>query len=104
MNLVESLAVYDDDGWTALGPKRQEQIVEAARAYADLRDFIERMIGYYDADQARSLNPHRREGQIIACAEILRFMDGNTRMSEQLADMVPVGLADLPARLGGTAV
>ena len=68
---------------------------------SDLRDFIERMIGFYDADQARSLNPHRREGQIIACAEILRFMDGDHRMSDQLSDMVPVGLSDLPKRLGG---
>lgn len=70
----------------------------------ELRDFIERMIGYYQASQSSLMLPIRRDGQIIVCAEILRFMDGDHRMSDQLADYVPVGLADLPERLGGVAV
>lgn len=69
---------------------------------SDLRNFIERMVGFYEADSYQGREA-RREAQIIACAEILRFMDGDTRMSEQLADIVPVGLADLPKRLGGVS-
>ncbi len=64
-----------------------------------LQDFIGRQIGYYQSDGYMG---ERRDAQTIALAEVLRFIDGDKRMSEQLADYVPLTLADLPSRLGGS--
>ncbi len=63
-----------------------------------IRDFIGRQMGYY---QASPILQKRRDMQIIALVEVLRFMDGDTRMSDQIEDYVPLTLADIPTRLGG---
>ena len=68
-----------------------------------VRDFIGRQIGYYQTLNARMRMEKRRDAQTIALAEVLRFMDGDERMSDQLEDYVPLTLADIPTRLGGVA-
>ena len=65
-----------------------------------IRDFIGRQMGYY---QASPTLRKRRDEQTIALAEVLRFMDGDKRMSDQLEDYVPLTLTDIPSRLGGVS-
>lgn len=81
-----------DPGMTEMAPSRRE-----------IRDFIGRLLGYYQADAARHSHSmlHRREAQMITAAEILRYINGDGRTSSELMGFVPLTLDDLPERLGG---
>ena len=65
----------------------------------EIRDFIERLIGFYQADLMMR-GTDRRRSQIIALAEVLRFMDGHPN-SFGVDSFAPIGLADLEPSLGG---
>ncbi len=78
-----------------------ELITKAAQSGLDLRDFIGRAIAYYQTSNARMMLAERRDAQTLVLAEVLRFMEGDVWMSDQLAGLVPLTLDDLPHRLGG---
>lgn len=96
--------------WTTLPPDPENVVVyvedldvvtKAAQSSIDVRDFIGRAIAYYQSSNARTMLAERRDAQILTLAEVLRFMEGDVRMSDQLAGLVPLTLDDLPYRLGG---
>lgn len=71
---------------------------------SDIREMLGLMIAYYQSDGYMNERlSARREAQTISCAEVLRLLDGDTRMLHQLRAMglVPFMLSDLPERLGG---
>jgi len=70
---------------------------------SEVTDFIGGLIAFYysDVQAGNSLRP-RRYGQIIALAEVLRFIEGDPdNIDERLSGYVPMGLDDLPRHLGG---
>ena len=69
----------------------------------DLRDFVGRLIAYYQTYAGHDPFRYRREGQIAALADVLRFVDGdNHPLREMLTAYRPATLADIPTDLGGT--
>lgn len=68
----------------------------------ELRELLGRMLGHYQHVSGRL--PERRDAQTIAIAEVLRYLEGDRTMLEELRDLdrEPLTLADLPPRLGGT--
>lgn len=75
---------------------------------SEVEELVGLMAAFYQADGAMNATDSRharRDAQTIVCAEILRLLDGDTRTLSGLRDrgLVPLTLADLPKRLGGTS-
>ena len=74
-----------------------------------VREMCGRMLGYYIADvelsRRRGNEPmrRRRHGQAVAVAEVLRFLDGDLTMFNQLEPYVPLTLDEVEVRFGGRA-
>lgn len=71
-----------------------------------IKELAELSIAWYASDRILAMSlprKTRRTGQIIAMAEVLRLIDGDERMLDQLRGMglVPLRLDDLPRREGG---
>lgn len=112
--IVSVPALSCPDKTYILYPQGRQSMAEAPRTtdvtqaptVHDVREFIGLCLAWYWSDThlgATEFRIRRRENQIMALAEVLRWLDGNTGTLDELRStgLIPLDLDDLPQRLGG---